>query len=108
MRLYLAVTLCQTVSGGSLVLGFPEISIFVPIDIPALIFSSLPSGASMLYASFCLHLFCCFVFIIWYFSFSYSLKNVFKQINFCGMSLDKGISAGNLFSLTHLGRGNIA
>lgn len=84
MRLYLAVTLCQTVSGGSLVLGFPEISIFVPIDIPALIFSSLPSGASMLYASFCLHLFCCFVFIIWYFSFSYSLKNVFKQINFCG------------------------
>lgn len=74
MRLYLAVTLCQTVSGGSLVLGFPEISIFVPIDIPALIFSSLPSGASMLYASFCLHLFLLFCFYYLVFQFFLLVK----------------------------------
>lgn len=49
------------------------------------LFSALfPPGLPCFMLHFVYICFCCFVFIIWYFSFSYSLKNVFKQINFCG------------------------
>lgn len=75
MRLTLAVTVCQTVSGGSLVLGFPETSMFVLTDAPVLIFSSLPSGASML---FCFILFT-FVFVVLFLLFSISVFLLFKK-----------------------------
>lgn len=76
MRLTLAVTVCPTVSGGSFVLGFPETSMFVLTDAPEmLIFSSLPSGASML---FCFILFT-FVFVVLFLLFGISVFLLFKN-----------------------------